>query len=123
MRRMSEEKIHSDASQIIAYPSLTPCEPYMGPASSFPSLVAVSPTEREDRPAACADRAVQRWHPVAGLPARLALRGKRRVFSRGLMMSRKEDEPARLVFITTGETSVFLSKGEGGKEGDPFFRS
>lgn len=46
MRRVSEEKTHSNASQIIAYPSLLPC---MVPAGSFPALVAVSLTKREDR--------------------------------------------------------------------------
>lgn len=58
---MSEEKIHSDASQIITYPSLMLYEApalCLVPASSFPALVAVSPTKREDRPAVCADRDV-----------------------------------------------------------------
>lgn len=52
MRRVSEEKTHSNASQIIAYPSLLPCEalaPCVVPAGSFPALVAVSLTKREDR--------------------------------------------------------------------------
>jgi len=55
--RISEEKIHDDASCIIAYPSLMQCEPHVVPARSRPSLVAVSPTEREGRLALCAARA------------------------------------------------------------------
>ena len=123
---MSEEKIQGDASQIIAYPSLMPYEalaPCVVPASSFPGLIAVSPTKRGDRPAVCADRDVQHWHPAAGLPAYLVVRGRVRVFSSQLMINRKGDEPACLVFVTTGETSVFLSEGEEEKEGDSVFLS
>lgn len=50
--RMSEEKTHSDASQIIAYPSLMLCEALelcVVPTRSFPDLVAVGPTKGEDK--------------------------------------------------------------------------
>lgn len=60
---------------------------------------------------------------MAGLPTYLVVRGRVRVFSSQLITNRKGDEPACLVFITTGETSVFLSKGHRGKDGDSVFLS